>query len=274
MGGRRAAASPTTLRLTLTEREFVFARWFCGKAAGSNLSISREQCELHALWRVRLLDERPGTGCRRIARIPALAAPKHDREGDQRQLIDEVCGKQGLVEHAAALDEQVRSIAGLEARDSLGGIADEALAVVPRQRLVRRCHDMLANGIKRLADRLVAVVGPVSGEDLVGSPAKQQLIAAAQQSPHRLLQRVVEIGEQPAAVRKAGLVLLRPAWCLDHAVERLEKGADDLTHRRLLRAPQPRSGRCRSCAWSSSLRMLAWPRPCQDCCWPAAAHAA
>jgi hypothetical protein len=45
------------------------------------------------------------------------------------------------------------------------------------------------------------------------------------------------------------------------------------THRRLLRAPQPRSGRYRSCASSSSLRMLAWPRPCQDCCWPAAAHA-
>jgi hypothetical protein len=45
----------------------------------------------------------------------------------------EACGKQRLVEHAADLDEQVRSIAGLEARDSLGGIADEALAVVPRQ---------------------------------------------------------------------------------------------------------------------------------------------
>src|SRR4051794_7421644 len=191
----------------------------------------------------------------------------------KRQLINEACRKQRLVEHAAALDEQVRSIAGLEARDSLGGIADEALAVVPRQRPVGRCHNMLSNGIERLADRLVAVVGPVSGEDLVGSPAKQQLIAAAQQSPHRLLQRAVEIGEHPSPVRKAGLVLLRPAWCLNHAVERLKKGADDLTHRRLLRAPQPRSARCRSCAWSSSLRMLAWPRPCQDCCWPAAARA-
>src|SRR3954453_23054099 len=218
-----------------------------------------------------LLHQRPGTRCRRIARIPALAAPKHDREGDQRQLIDEACGKQRLVKHAAALDEQVRSIAGLERRDSRGRIADEALAVVPRQRPVGRCYDILSNGIERLADRLVAVVGPVSGEDLVGSPAKQQLIATAQQPPHRLGQRAVEMGEHPAAVRKAGLVLLRPAWCLDHAVERLEKGADDLTHRRLLRAPQPRSGRCQSCASSSSLRMLAGPRPCEDCCWPALA---
>src|SRR3954466_9493430 len=162
-------------------------------------------------------------------------------------------------------------MAGLEPSDSFSGVAYEALAVVPRQRPVGGCHDVLSNGIERLADRLVAVVRPVSGEDLVGSPAKQQLIAAAQQPPHRLVQRVVEIGEHPAAVRKAGLVLLRPAWCLDHAVERLEKGADDLTHRRLLRAPQPRSGRCRSCASSSSLRMLAWRRPCQDCCWLAAA---
>src|SRR3954469_25125288 len=133
---------------------------------------------------------------------------------------------------------------------------------------------MLSNGIERLANRLVAVVGPVSGEDLVGSPAKQQLIAAAQQPPHRLVQRIVEIGEHPAAVRKAGVVLLRPAWCLDHAVERLEQGADDLTHGQPRRPPQPRSRGCGSCASSSWLRMLAWPRPCQDCCWPAAAHVA
>src|SRR3954469_16011594 len=159
MGGRRAGDLPTTLSLTPTERKFVFARGFCGKAAGANLSITRKRCEVDTLWRVRLLEQRPGTGCRRSARIPALAAPKHDREGDQRQLIDEACGKQRLVEHAATLDEQVRSIAGLEPRDSLGGIADEALAVVPRQRPVGRCHDMLSNGVERLADRLVAVVG-------------------------------------------------------------------------------------------------------------------
>src|SRR3954453_21444034 len=37
MADRRAAGSPTTLRLTLTERKFVFAPGFCGKAAGANL---------------------------------------------------------------------------------------------------------------------------------------------------------------------------------------------------------------------------------------------
>jgi hypothetical protein len=41
----------------------------------------------------------------------------------------------------------------------LGGIAEEALAVVPIYRPVRQYHGMLANGIERLADRLVAVVG-------------------------------------------------------------------------------------------------------------------
>src|SRR4051794_35084609 len=106
---------------------------------------------------------------------------------------------QGLVEHAAALDEQVRSIAGLEPSDSLGGIADQALAVVPRQRPVGRCHNMLSNGVERLADRLAAVVGPVCGEDLVGSPAKQQLIAAAQQPPHRLAPRSPAKGANPPA---------------------------------------------------------------------------
>src|SRR4051794_23591663 len=82
----------------------------------------------------RFASSRRQTGRRLVARIPALAAPKHDREGDQRQLIDEACGKQRLVEHATALDEQVRSIAGLETRDSLGGIADEELQpdCVPR----------------------------------------------------------------------------------------------------------------------------------------------
>src|SRR5215213_1661912 len=61
---------------------------------------------------------------------------------------------------------------------------------------------LFPNGIERLADRLVAVVGPVSGEDLIGSPAKQQLIAAAEQPPHRLVQRVVEIGNtQPPCAK-------------------------------------------------------------------------
>src|SRR3954471_9502703 len=101
MGDRRAGGSPTTLRLTLPERKFVFARGFCGKAAGANLSITRKRCEVDPLRRVRLLDERPRTGCRRIARIPTLSAPKHDREGEQRQLINKACGKQRLVEHAA-----------------------------------------------------------------------------------------------------------------------------------------------------------------------------
>src|SRR5215213_448693 len=36
MGGRRAAGSPTTLRLTLTERKFVFARTPCAKPVWSS----------------------------------------------------------------------------------------------------------------------------------------------------------------------------------------------------------------------------------------------
>jgi hypothetical protein len=71
---------------------------------------------------------------------------------------------------------------------------------------------MLSNGIERLADRLVAVVGPVSGEDLVGSPAKQQLIAAAQQPPHRLARAggmpvcMALIGDSfPLAVRQVAM---------------------------------------------------------------------
>src|SRR5215210_3544736 len=55
MGGRRAAASPTTFRLTLTERKFVFARGLCGKAAGANFLTTRKRCEVDALWRVRLI---------------------------------------------------------------------------------------------------------------------------------------------------------------------------------------------------------------------------
>src|SRR3954464_2932018 len=86
-----------------------------------------------------LLHQRPGTRCRRVARIPALAAPKHDWEGDQRQLIDETCGKQRLIKHAAALDEQVWPIAGFEARNSFGGIADRRWLVF---HVIRRSDDV------------------------------------------------------------------------------------------------------------------------------------
>jgi hypothetical protein len=44
--------------LTLTERKFVFAGGFVAKAAGANFLTTRKRCEVNALWRVRLLDDR------------------------------------------------------------------------------------------------------------------------------------------------------------------------------------------------------------------------
>ena len=61
MGGRRAAGSPTTLRLTLTERKFVFARGLCGEAAGANLAITRAAAIDHVEEGVRVNCIAPGT---------------------------------------------------------------------------------------------------------------------------------------------------------------------------------------------------------------------
>ena len=56
---RSPTRSPATLCLTLAEREFVLARRLGGEAAGANLPTTGKRCEVDALGRVRLLDERP-----------------------------------------------------------------------------------------------------------------------------------------------------------------------------------------------------------------------
>ena len=80
------------------------------------------------------------------------------------------------------MDEQVRSIAGLEARDTIGRIADKALAIVPRQWPVRRCHDMFSNGIERLTDRRVAVLaGGTRAWEAAGLPIERGLLRAVEE---------------------------------------------------------------------------------------------
>ena len=79
-------------------------------------------------------------------------------------------------------------------------------------------------------DRIVLVVGPVGGEDVVGALAEQQVVLAhddALEWAHVLIPE----GLHPAAEAEvAGRILFRPAGRLHDAVERGENGPGQLTH--------------------------------------------
>src|SRR5205085_4336952 len=126
---------------------------------------------------------------------------------------------------------------------------------------------IFVHALEFLPDRIVLIVRPISRKDVVGPLAEQQVAILAEQFAHRFGRTLVEEAERPAAEAKAaGRILLRPPGGLHHAIQRLEDRARELTHRRFLLRPPPRSWRRRSCASSSWRRTRAWRPPGRDSC--------
>ena len=117
-----------------------------------------------------------------------------------------------------------------------------ALAVLPAERLVAAGQDIFgAVRIERRsrADRrrhLVARadIGPVSGEDVVGPPAEQQVVTAgrtARRSPRRSPRRRTGGSQPPCAKPPVGSSVGPPGACITPSSETNARAAD-LTHRR------------------------------------------
>src|SRR6478736_181243 len=131
---------------------------------------------------------------------------------------------------------------------------------------------IFVNVLKALSDRIVLIVGPISGEDLVGPPAEQQVVVGLDQELVELrVPAVVPEGEDPSAKPKvARRILFGSARRLHDAVERYHDGAGQLTHWQEPRPTPPQSPRCQSCASSSWPRTRASRPPCRHWSLPGA----
>src|SRR6185369_9499009 len=117
------------------------------------------------------------------------------------QPVDQPRGNQRHVKRAAALDEEVAALASLQLTDLLGRVAGKSMTVGPFQRCLRMGEDVFVDPLKGRPDRVVEVLRPVTGEDVVGSLAKQQVVVGANNLPERRLERFVPKVKGPAAKR-------------------------------------------------------------------------
>jgi hypothetical protein len=63
------------------------------------------------------------------------------------------------------------------------------------------------------------LIGPVSGENLVGFPTEQEVELLVEEAVQLFAKLLIEIGHLPAAELEAlGWILSRPAWRLHDAV--------------------------------------------------------
>src|SRR5262245_53531236 len=187
----------------------------------------------HAVSDGSRVDQLESLGVARFAE-QTLAAPEHDREHHQPELVDEISLQERLHERGAAVHDDVSVVLFLQPPDTLVEVAFEHSGVAPVGVLERRRDHVLGHRVE-LVGELAVACRPRFGEPFVGDAPEQLRVRL-----HRLfqLERRALAGidlERPAAVLEA----LGAARILHYAVQRDELGYDDLAHQYLLVAGAP-----------------------------------
>src|SRR5262245_43939890 len=125
--------------------------------------------------------------------------------------------------------------------------------------------DVFRGLVEGLGDRVVALVRPVAGEDLVGSPAQKHVELTGDDLANDPLRAVVHEGHGPASVGKpVRRILLGATGPLHDAVDSDLRDRDDLSHgvspASWLPAQLTRSGARARSARSAPARSPAPPR--------------
>src|ERR1043165_1346953 len=107
--------------------------------------------------------------------------------------------------------------------------------------------DVFRRPVERLADRVVAMVRPVAGEDLVG-PAPQQQVELSGDNLVNSLAPVEEAHGPASMGEPVARILLGSAGCLHDAVESDLRDCDDFPHSLFSSFPD---SACRTNNWRS-----------------------
>src|SRR5262249_52956351 len=92
--------------------------------------------------------------------------------------------------------------------------------------------DIFLRTVNLIRNRVVSL-GPVRGEDVVGSPAEEEIEGMPQLLAHGIPDHVVEVAHRPATeLEISRCILLGPTGSLHYAVERDEGQYDELSHLR------------------------------------------
>src|ERR687888_848026 len=160
-----------------------------------------------------------------------LSFAEHQRKDPDAIFVDEFGGDQRLQQFAAAPNMQRRPIRCLQPADLVHDMTADVLRALPVELVEAARDDVFRRLVERLRNRVVALVRPVGGEDLVG-PASQKHVELTRDSlANGLVQGVVQEGHGPASVGEpVPRILLGAAGRLHDAVQRDLGDCNDLSH--------------------------------------------
>src|SRR5215475_13119976 len=137
---------------------------------------------------------------------------EHHRSDPHAILVDEIGADQRLQQRAAAPDMQLRPIRCLQPADLVHDIAAYALRGLPAESVEGARDDVFRRLVERLADRVVALVRSVGGEEVVGPTSEQPLdvTGVVCRSCGSARARVLSVGHSIDATTLSGGQPLRP----------------------------------------------------------------
>ncbi len=186
-----------------------------------------KDCRRHSFVR---LDQ--GKAARRNAALEQpLSFAEHQRKDPDVIFIDEFGGDQRLQQFTAAPDMQRRPIRRLQPADFIHDITTYVLRVLPVETIETTRDDVFRRLVECLRDRVVALVRPVGGEDLVGPASQKHVELTGDSLANGLAQGVVQEGHGLASVGESvPRILLGATGRLHDAVQRDLGNGDDLSH--------------------------------------------
>src|SRR5215813_7112599 len=156
---------------------------------------------------------------------------EHHRSDPHAIFVDEIGADQRLQQRAAAPDVQLRPNRCHQPADLVHDIAAYALRGLPAESVEGARDDVFRRLVERLRDRVVALVRPVGGEELVGPTSEQHVELTGDSLANGLVQGVVPEGHDPAPVGEpVPRILLGATGRLHDAVQRDLANGDEPSH--------------------------------------------
>src|SRR4029450_2494993 len=155
--------------------------------------------EEDAPWRASRCNQRETTWRDAIFEQP-LSFAEHQRKDPDAIFVDEYGGDQRLQQFTAAPDMRRRPIRCLQSADLVHDITVYVKRVLPVEAVEGARDDVLRRLVERLRDRVVALVRPVAGEDLVGPPPQEHVDLAGDGLAKHLHHDLVPEGHGPTSV--------------------------------------------------------------------------
>src|SRR5262245_35407033 len=183
-----------------------------------------------AAWRAARCNQSETTRRNALLEQP-LSFSEHHWKDPEAIFVDEIGGDQRLQQFAAAPNMQHRPLRCLQPAELVHDITAYALRGLPVEWVEAAGDDVFGRPVEGLRDRVVALVRPVGGEELVGPASQKHVEFTGDGLSYDLLRGFVHEGHGPASVGEpVPRILLGATGPLHDAVQRDLGDCDNLSH--------------------------------------------